>query len=531
MKMTGTRVNSAEIAPAVLRWFDENAAQGILVTDPTLTIRVWNQWLVDATGIAGDAAVGSNLFDVIPSLVERGLDQHFADALLGQVKILSHVFHRYVIPTTKAPAWLGAQMPQAARIAPLTDSSGVVGTITVIEDVSERVAAEELLRNRIATAEAASRVKDEFLATLSHEMRTPLNAVLGWTRILRARSDIEPAKLKRAIEVIDRNAAAQLTLVSDMLDIARISTGKVRLEAVDVDLGAIAIAAVDAIRPTADAKGVRLITDLAPQLPLVRGDADRLLQVAWNLLSNAVKFTDAGGEVRLRVSAEHSSVSMVVVDTGHGIEASFLPYVFQRFKQADPSSSRRHGGLGLGLALVKELVQLHGGTVTAASGGAGAGSTFTVRLPSRDAARPLAGRVETRESAAVGSLKGVRVLIIDDDADALELAVDAVTTAGGDVMPAASAAAGLALLESEDFECPHVIVTDVGMPGDDGFSFLRRLRSLSPGCGGTLPVIALTAYAAPEDRARTLSAGFVAHFAKPFFPEALVVAIARAAAM
>ena len=518
------------LSDAVLEWFEQNAAQGILVTDESLVVRGWNTWLVSATGLAQEAVIGRPLFDVLPSLVERGFDQYYADALQGQVKVLSHTFHRFVVPTTDSPQRQGSQMPQAGRIAPLIASSRVIGTITVLEDVSERVLNEGLLRERIATAEAASRVKDEFLATLSHEIRTPLNAVLGWTRILRSRPEVETATLQRAIEVIDRNASAQLTLVSDMLDMARISSGKVRLELSDIELGAVAIAAVDAVRPAADAKGVRLITDLAPQLPMVAGDADRLLQVVWNLLSNAVKFTDAGGHVTLSLTLEGRMLLLTVTDTGQGIDAAFLPQVFERFKQADPSSSRRHGGLGLGLALVKELVQLHGGTVTVASGGQGAGATFKVRLPARghlaaSSRRPLLAE----HVAAHGALTGVRVLVVDDDPDAVEILLRTITDEGGTAHAADSAAAALASLEDVDCERPHVIVSDIGMPDRDGYSFLRSVRALPRHGAGTIPVIAVTAYATPEDRGKALRAGFVAHLAKPFRGDALIAAIVRAA--
>jgi signal transduction histidine kinase/ActR/RegA family two-component response regulator len=516
------------LGEAVLEWFEQNSAQGILITDAALVVRGWNNWLVGATGLAREAVVGRPLFEVLPSLVERGLDQHYADALVGQVKILSHTFHRFVVPTTGESSESRGQMPQAGRIAPLVDASGVIGTITVLEDVSERVASEAMLRERIATAEAASRVKDEFLATLSHEIRTPLNAVLGWTNILRSRQNIDAATLRRAIDVIDRNATAQLRLVSDMLDMARISTGKARLEMAEIDLGAIAIAAVDAARPAADAKGVRLITDLAPQLPSVMGDSDRILQVIWNLLSNAVKFTNTGGQVTLSLSTEARMVVLTVADTGHGIEAAFLPHVFERFKQADPSSSRRHGGLGLGLALVKELVALHGGTVSVASAGLNEGATFKVRLPARRRDETLSRRPPKEAVAARGALRGLRVLVVEDDPDANEILVSTITEEGGTGVSASSVDEALLLLRQGQGESPHVIVSDIGMPDHDGYSFLRSLRALPSDCGGAVPVIAVTAYATPEDRAAALRAGFDAHLGKPFRPDALVAAILRA---
>jgi signal transduction histidine kinase/ActR/RegA family two-component response regulator len=518
------------LADAMLEWFEQNTTQGILVTDASLIVRGWNNWLVNATGLSREVVIGRPLFEVLPSLVERGFDQYYADALVGQVKVLSHSLHRFVVPTTDVPTRLGMQMAQTGRIAPLVDASGVVGTITVLDDVSERVASEALLRERITTAESASRVKDEFLATLSHEIRTPLNAVLGWTRILRSRPDVDPSTLQRAIDVIDRNATAQLTLVSDMLDVARISSGKVRLEMSDVELGAVAIAAIDAVRPAADAKGVRLITDLAPQLPAMVGDADRVLQVIWNLLSNAVKFTDAGGQVTLSLALEGKMLLLTVTDTGQGIDAAFLPHVFERFKQADPSSSRRHGGLGLGLALVKELVQLHGGTVTVSSGGSGTGTTFKVRLPIRgkdtttSRRRVLADVVPSR-----GALAGLRVLVVEDDPYAIEILLRAITEEGGTGLSAMSAAEALAVLHETEHGLPHVIVSDIGMPGRDGYGLLQSVRELPPELGGSIPVIAVTAYATPEDRTKALRAGFAVHVGKPVRSDALIAAIRRAA--
>jgi PAS domain S-box-containing protein len=518
----------SQLAEAVLRWFDSQGSQGIFATDDQLRITLWNQWMVEATGITSASVLGQPLFDVVPSLVERGFDQYYAAALAGEVKALSYAFHRFVVPTIHGR--VSEQMPQAGRIVPLTMDGAVLGTMTLIDDVSERVSSDRELRGRIATAEAASRLKDEFLATLSHEIRTPLNAVIGWTRILRNKPSIDMNTVKRAIEVIDRNASAQLTLVSDMLDVARISSGKVRLEIADVDLGAVALAALDVIRPAADAKGVRLVSDLASHLPVVNGDYDRLLQVAWNLLSNGVKFTEPGGRVIVRVAAVDGSVVLTVTDSGQGIDAAFLPHVFERFRQADPSSSRRYGGLGLGLALVKDLVELHGGTVSVASTGVGHGSEFQVRLPGREAHIAAApGGARLPGPPARGALSGVRVLLVDDDADAVELFGRAIAEASGEVSWVPSVADAIRRLEGHPELCPHVIVSDIGMPGTDGYSFLKLLRTLGPDCGGTLPVIALTAYATPEDRARALRAGFEAHIGKPFDPDELVSTIVRAA--
>ena len=379
------RLAAADVfSNGILRWFDLHAAQGLFTTDRDLVIRSWNGWLVTATGLPAEQVIGRPLADVLPSLVERGLDAHYEDALTGQVKVLSHTLHRHVLP---CPREDGSLMPQSGRIAPLLDDDTIVGTITVIEDVSERVAAEKLLRTQIAVADAArveaetaSRAKDEFLATLSHEIRTPLSAVLGWVHLLRAREP-DAATIKRAVDVIERNAKSQLTLISDMLDMARISSGKMRLEMADVNLTSVVAGAVDGVRPAAEAKNIRLVLDLPVGVVPVSGDADRLLQVTWNILANAVKFTGEGGMVVVSLRCDRAGAHLTVADTGQGIDPDFLPHVFERFRQGDMGPTRQHGGLGLGLAICKQLVELHGGTIAAESQGPGEGSVFTVTLP------------------------------------------------------------------------------------------------------------------------------------------------------
>ena len=527
MTMCGEPIDAATLARATLRWFDDYAGGGILTTDTELRIRSWNQWLVDATDIAAQTAIGRPLFEVIPTLRERGFDLYYDEALRGEIKVLSHALHRYILPTGGAA---GEQMPQSGRIAPLVDAGVIVGTITVISDVSERVAVERELRAQIATAETArqqaeqaSRVKDDFLATLSHEIRTPLNAVLGWTRILRSRTP-DAKMVDRAIEVIERNAAAQLTLVTDMLDMARITAGKVRLELHELDLAATVASAVDVIRPAADAKGIQLNTDLMDDIPLVRGDEDRLLQVFWNLLSNAVKFTDGGGNITVRLASTDPTVRVSIIDTGQGISPDFLPHLFQRFKQADPSAARRHGGLGLGLALVREIVHLHGGSVDVQSAGLQKGATVTVTLP----ACRVVERVRGRARASVAQLEGIRILVVEDDPDARDIVTTAVTDAGGSVTAVASVEEALGALRAQNGERPQVVIADIGLPGADGYTFISELRRMPRHQGGMLPVIAVTAYATSHDRRAALDAGFSAHVAKPFVPEHLISTIARA---
>jgi signal transduction histidine kinase len=330
--------------------------------------------------------MGCRLTELYPDLVARGLDQLYADVLRGEPRVVSQRFHGYLLPVPSDgdPA---ACSPQSARIAPLSNDDVIVGTITTIEDVSGRVATELEYRDKIAalevareTAELSLRVKDEFLATLSHEIRTPLNAVLGWARTLKGRES-DQAMVVKALAVIERNAAVQATLLEDLLDAARIATGKMRLEMAPVDLAAVVASATDVIRPGAAAKRLVVRTDLGSPVPLVQGDSSRLQQIVWNLLSNAVKFSDEGGTIDILLGQEGECAVLTIADTGEGISREFLPYVFDRFRQADGSTSRRHGGLGLGLAVVRQLVELHGGTIALNSDGPGTGTRVVVKLP------------------------------------------------------------------------------------------------------------------------------------------------------
>ena len=513
------------LSAAIVRWFDELSAQGIFTTDGGLVIRTWNRWLEQHTGLPRDQVVGRPLFEVCPDLVTRGFEPHYRAALTGEARVLAHRFHNYLI------AGRSSEAIQSARIAPLESEAKIVGTITVIDDVSERVASERALRNQIATselaravAEEAVRVKDEFLATLSHEIRTPLNAVLGWTKILLGR-EVDPEMLKRALQVIDRNAVAQTRLIDDMLDMARIMSGKLRLELQPVDLAAIVLSAVDVVTPTAAARGVEIVKNLEIATPWMMGDGDRLQQVIWNLLSNAVKFTEASGRVTIGITRVKDVLTVYVEDTGRGIPAEFLPHVFERFRQADSSSSRRHGGLGLGLSLVRQLVELHGGTVRATSQ-VGVGSRFTVTFP---------GRMDlTDDSVAatfpvrLNGLENVRVLIIEDDPDAREILAMALRQYGIAVLEARTASDGLAVLDATVAagDGPDVIISDIGLPDEDGYQLMGHLAGRSASNGEEIPVIAVTAYGRPQDKRRARAAGFRLHITKPVTPEALAAAVA-----
>ena len=398
----------------------------------------------------------------------------------------------------------------------------------------------------------ANRMKDEFLSTLSHELRTPLNAILGWTQLLRMGKPSEN-ELSRGLDVIERNVRAQTKLIEDLLDVSRITTGKLRLSVRPMSLGPVIEAAVDAVRPGAAAKGIRLDVDVSAPADQIYGDPDRLQQVVWNLLSNAVKFTPLDGRVEVGLDRVEGQAQIRVTDSGQGIDPKFLPYVFDRFRQADSSSTRSHGGLGIGLTIVRHIVELHGGTVRAESRGEGTGATFLVNLPvstvraeagaaapSRGVApapgalpEPIAPEVAGRNGdapgsngAAAGGVGGLRVLVVDDEQDARDIIGEILRRGGADVTTAATAREGLQLLGRLR---PDVLVSDIAMPDEDGYAFIRCVRELTAGDGGATPAVALTAYAREEDRARALAAGFQQHLAKPVEPADLVRTIASLA--
>ena len=400
-------------------------------------------------------------------------------------------------------------------------------------DVRDYLAAEQRakddLKRAIQRAEEASSLKDEFLATVSHELRTPLMAVLGWAHLLRS-NNLDEAGQRRALETIERNARAQQQLIEDLLDVSRIITGKLRLDVRPVAPSSFIAAAVESVRPAADAKEIQLEIISGPISSLF-GDAGRLQQVVWNLLSNAIKFTPRGGQVRLELRRTSSHVEISVTDSGQGIRADFLPYVFERFRQADMKTTRAHGGLGLGLAIVRQLVELHGGTVGVMSEGEGKGATFVVKLPVLPVQpNALVGSQSNspyiEASASVDCadrLAGLKVLVVDDEADACELISSLLTRCGAEVTPARSASEAFRLLKQVH---PDVMVSDIGMPFEDGYELMRKVRALSEENGGKVPAVALTAYARPEDRMRALRAGYQMHLSKPIELTELVTIVA-----
>jgi signal transduction histidine kinase len=378
-------------------------------------------------------------------------------------------------------------------------------------------------------AEEANRTKDEFLATLSHELRTPLNAILGWVQVLRT-GKLDPAAGARALETIERNARSQAQLIADLLDVSRIITGKLRLDFKPVELRRIIDSALETVRPAADAKGILLDISIGPLASPVLGDADRLQQVTWNLLSNAIKFTPRAGRVEVRLREEGGNAVIRVSDSGIGIRPDFLPYVFDRFRQAEGSITRTHGGLGLGLSIVRHLIELHGGTAEVESTGEGEGATFTVRLPLRaelaeddplDRTGVTPGLFSTPDL-----LTGVRVVVVEDEADTRELLALALQQCGAEVAAFGSVPEALAAF---DLAVPDVLLSDIGVPGEDGYSLIRKVRARQPALGGNVPAAALTAYARAEDRLRALEAGYQTHLAKPVDPAELIATVARLA--
>ncbi|HTW37340.1 MAG TPA: ATP-binding protein [Steroidobacteraceae bacterium] len=417
----------------------------------------------------------------------------------------------------------------------VVDSRGhVVGFSKVLRDRTawklaqdERDKLLESERKARQEAEAANRLKDEFLATLSHELRSPLNAIVGWVHVLRRHAEASP-DVARGLEVIERNARAQTQIVNDLLDMSRIMTGKVRLNPRLTSLQKIVSAALEAIRPAAEGKGIRLAAQLDPATDRIRGDPNRLQQVLWNLLTNAVKFTPGGGSVRIASRRDESHVELSVQDSGVGIPGAFLPFVFDRFRQADASTTRTFGGLGLGLSIVKNLVELHGGTVRGTSPGEGQGSTFFVRLPlpPHDAAEGPTGRVALLAPSPLESLPkltDVAALVVDDEADSLVFCGRLLEECGARVMLAVDAQQALDILRTEPVD---ILVSDIGMAHEDGYYLVAQLRALADSRTARIPAIAVTAYARPEDRQRLLLAGYQMHIGKPIEPQELIAGIA-----
>jgi PAS domain S-box-containing protein len=471
----------------------------------------------------------------------------------GRSELFSDITDELLVEAARDPEQLHVLRElgmKSAMAVPMVVQGRALGAITFIAAESgRRYAPEDLalaedLAHRAALAvdnarlyqdaQEANRVKDEFLATLSHELRTPLTAVIGWTQLLSSGQLDEDARA-RALQTIQRNARAQSQIIEDILDVSRIISGKLRIEPLPVEIVPVIEAAMDAVRPAAAAKAIQLQTSFDPEVNLVPCDPHRLQQVIWNLLSNAVKFTPPGGRVSVQLNRDEAAVRLTVQDTGPGISPEFLPYVFDRFRQADGSTTRLHGGLGLGLAIVRHLVELHGGSVKAESLGAGHGAAFTVSLPLTPSAQaPSADGAAGAEQIGAGgpgesgapSLRGLRVLVVDDEPDTLDYVAATLRERGAEVTAASSVTEAMGALERLR---PDVLVSDIAMPGEDGYELIRRVRQLEPARGGDVPAAALTAYATAGDRMRVLLSGFQIHLPKPVEPAELAAVVASLA--
>jgi len=527
-----TDLRSPELAPYWLTALIESADDAIISKTLDGIITSWNKGAQRIFGYTAEEAIGKSVTMLIP-------DDHIDEepAILARLRVGERIEHYETVRLTKD----GRLIDISLTVSPIIGPNGqIVGASKIARDITEQRQGRKALdaaydaANRARAeaeqaaaeterlyqkAEESSRLKEEFLATISHELRTPLSAILGWTRMLRLGQLSEEDETK-ALDTIERNARAQAQLIDDLLDVSRIITGKLRMDVQPADPNSFIDAAVEAVRPAAEAKGVRVQKVMDTGAVSIPGDPVRLQQVVWNLLSNAIKFTPRGGRVQIRSQRVNSHLEIVVSDTGQGIAPDFLPHVFDRFRQADQKTSRQHGGMGLGLAIVRHLVELHGGTVSAHSGGVDKGSTFTVMLPISPVYQVDAsgGRVHPAARDLLPAndmadrLDGMTILVVDDEPDTRELLKQGLEYCGATVRLAGSAAAALAALESN---VPDVLISDIGMPGIDGYDLIRQIRTLQTAHGRRVAAIALTAYTRVEDRLHALRAGYDMHVPKP----------------
>jgi PAS domain S-box-containing protein len=537
-----TQRHESDLIPRRLAAIVESSDDAIIGKDLNSIITSWNQGAERIFGYSAEEMIGTSIVRLIPP--ER---QGEEEEILSCLKRGERFEHFETVRITKE----GRQLHVSLTVSPIKDANGrVVGASKIARDITDRKLSEEALREARKIAEAANadrkrlleseraarseaeranHMKDEFLATLSHELRTPLNAVLGWAAALRAGHSLTE-ELEQGLETIERNARVQAQIIEDLLDMSRIISGKVRLDVQRLDLPAVVAEAIDTVRASASAKGVRLQAIIDPLNTPVTGDPNRLQQVFWNLLSNAIKFTPKGGRVQVLLERVDSHVEVSVIDTGEGISPEFLPYIFNRFQQADASTTRRHGGLGLGLAIVKQLVELHGGSVRVKSSGIGKGATFIVSLPVT-VLHPLQepwerGHPQSKPrdlpSIPTISLDNVSVLVIDDELDARNLLKLLLESAGAVVYLASSAEQGMEHLLTKSVD---VLICDIGMPDVDGYSLMRRIRALDDGQKSEVAAVALTAYARLEDRTEAMRAGFQNHLPKPVEPAELLTVV------
>ena len=515
-RMQGAQRDAVRLAAIV-----DSSDDAIVSKDVNSIITSWNAAAEAMFGYSAAEIVGKSVRLLIPD--DR---QQEEDEVLSRIRRGERVDHYETIRVRKD----GTPFPVSLTVSPIRSADGkVIGASKIARDISDRKRAEDERQRLLTIARDASRLKDEFLATLSHELRTPLNAVVGYARMIQS-GLLTGEKQIRAIDTLARNATSLTQIVEDVLDVSRIISGKLRLDVQPVELPPIIKDAVETVAPAADAKGVRLETIVDPRSGLVTGDPERLRQILWNLLSNAVKFTERGGRVQLRLERINSHVELTVSDTGVGIPAEFLPHVFERFRQADAGINRARGGLGLGLAITRHLVELQGGRIFAESDGPGKGSTFRVELPLRilRAETAPAERADLRQARpnapiVVPRLEGIRILAVDDDRDALALLREILEATGATVLTADSGEEALGLIARTR---PNVLLTDLGMPQMNGFELIDRVRRSEDAEVREMPAAALTAFARSEDRAKALRSGFQMHLAKPVDPGELMAAMA-----
>jgi PAS domain S-box-containing protein len=508
---------TGELAPYWLAAIVESAEDAIISKTLDSIITSWNRGAERMFGYTAEEVIGKPVTILIPP---DHPDEE--PAILARLRKGEPIEHYETVRVTKD----GRLIDVSLTVSPIKDASGrIIGASKIARDITDRKKAELRLQEALQTAETArkqaeraSRLKDEFLATVSHELRTPLTSMLGWVRMLR-QGRLSETAAKNALEVIDRNARSQAQLIEDLLDISRIVSGKMHFDIRPLELSPVVNAAVESLRPAADAKNISLRLIVDPSAGMVAGDYERLQQVVWNLLSNAVKFTPRGGHIEIQLLRDESSVQIIVTDNGKGIKPEFLPHAFDRFTQADSSTTRMFGGLGMGLAIVKSIIEMHGGTVEAFSKGEGTGATFKVSLPITDGKQNrLAGRAEAESLPGLSSreyppeLAGLRVMVVDDEMDTCEMVCTALEQCGSDVKIVSSASEALAEL---DKWLPDVLIADISMPEVDGYALIRAVRERAPHAGGKIPAVALTAMARIEDRVKALNAGYQMHVPKP----------------
>jgi PAS domain S-box-containing protein len=527
-----TDLRSAEMAQYWLAALIESADDAVISKTLDGIITSWNAGAQRIFGYVADEVIGKSVTMLIPP---DHIDEE--PAILARLRAGDRIEHYETIRRTKE----GRLIDISLTVSPIKGPNGqIVGASKIARDITEQKQARKALDAAYAAAERArndaeqlaaekerlyrqaeesSRLKEEFLATISHELRAPLSAILGWTRMLRL-GQLSTEEQAKALDTIERNARAQAQLIDDLLDVSRIVTGKLRMDVRPSDPTSFIDAAVEAVRPAAEAKGVRVQKVMDTGAVSIPGDPVRLQQVVWNLLSNAIKFTPRGGHVQIRSERVNSHLEIVVSDTGQGIAADFLPHVFDRFRQADQKTSRQYGGMGLGLSIVRHLVELHGGTVRASSEGVGRGATFTVQLPiipvyqvdsSGDRVHPGARELLPPHDIT-DRLDGLRILVVDDEPDTRDLLKQGLEYCGATVSLAGSASEALTALDNE---VPDILISDIGMPGVDGYDLIKKIRMLQTERGRHVPAIALTAYTRVEDRLHALRAGYDMHVPKP----------------